>query len=77
METLDFIVDATIERQGPQAVPAQTSGKADQDVTLVLLDLDGDRKSNRYDVSGARDDFPTLRAALAEWTTRARGQATT
>ncbi|RWJ39745.1 MAG: hypothetical protein EOR36_25120 [Mesorhizobium sp.] len=77
LETLDFIVDATIERQDPQDVSAQASGKTDQDVTLVLLDLEGDRKSNRDDVSGARDDFPTLRAALAEWTTRARGQATT
>lgn len=77
LETLDFIVDATIERQDPQEDPAQASGKTDQDVTLVLLDLEGDRKSNRGDVSGARDDFPTLRAALADWTTRARGQATT
>lgn len=77
LETLDFIVEATIERQDPQDVPTQASGKTDQDVTLILLDLEGDRKSSRDDVAGARDDFSTLHAALAEWTTRARGQATT
>ena len=77
LETLDFIVEATIERQDPQDVPTQASGKTDQDVTLVLLDIEGDRKSSRDDVAGARDDFSTLHVALAEWTARARGQATT
>lgn len=77
LETLDFIVEATVERQDPQDVPTQASGKTVQDVTLVLLDLEGDRKSSRDDVAGARDDFFTLHAALAEWTTRARGQAAT
>lgn len=76
LESLDFIVEATIERQDPQDVPTQASGKTDH-VTLVLLDLEGDQKSSRNDVAGARDDFSTLHAALAEWTTRARGQATT
>ncbi|MER8562449.1 hypothetical protein [Mesorhizobium sp. M0578] len=77
LETLDFIVEATIERQDPQGLPTQPSGKTDQVVTLVLLDLEGDRKSTRDDVAGARDDFTTLHAALAEWTARASGQATT
>lgn len=77
LETLDFIVEATIERQDPQDAATQASGKTDQDMTLVLLDLEGDRKSSRNEVAGARDDFSALHAALAEWTARARGQATT
>ncbi|MBT1158465.1 hypothetical protein J1C56_22970 [Aminobacter anthyllidis] len=77
LETLDFIVEGTIERQDPQDVPTQASGKTDQGVTLVLLDLEGDRKSSRDDVAGARGDFFTLHAALAEWTALSRGQATT
>lgn len=77
LEALDFIVETTIERQDPQDVPTLASDKTEQRVTLVLLVLEGERKSSRDDVAGARDDFSTLHAALAEWSTRAAGQATT
>jgi hypothetical protein len=77
LETLDFIIEETIERQDPQDLSAQASRKTEQDVTLVLLDIEGDRKSSRDDVAGARDNLSTLRVALAEWMTRAGGQATT
>ncbi len=77
IDTLDFIVEMTTEPNDPQELAAGTSAKTEQGMTLVLLDIEGDRKSSREDIAGARDDIPALRAALAEWATRARGQATT
>lgn len=75
IDTLDIIVEATTEPQETQDLPAQTDGKMEQSATVVLLDIEGDRKSSRDDVADARDHIPALRAALAEWTMRARGQA--
>jgi len=72
IDALDFIVESTNEPEGPQ----EASAKTEQGTALVLLDVEGDRKSSREDVAGARDHFPALRAALAEWTARAGGQAT-
>ena len=76
-DTLDFIVETTTEPKDPQELAAGASAKTEQGMTLVLLDVEGDRKSSREDIAGARDDIPILRAALAEWTRRARDGATT
>ncbi|MEO8455559.1 MAG: hypothetical protein ABI454_10390 [Sphingomicrobium sp.] len=76
IDALDSIVESTTEQQDPQDLPAK-AGKTEQRRTLVLLHVEGDRKISRDDAAGARDDAPVLRAALAEWVMRARGQATT
>lgn len=76
LDTLDFIVESTNEPDGPQDLAQAASDITKQDTALVMLDVEGDRKSTRKDVAGARDDFPALRAALAEWIARAGGQAT-
>lgn len=76
-DTLDFIVETTTEPKVPQELVAGASAKTEQGMTLVLLDVEGDRKSSREDIAGARDDIPILRAALAGWTRHARGGATT
>lgn len=76
IDALDFIVESTTEQQDPQDLPAK-AGKIEQAETLVLLHFEGDRRSSRDDAAGARGDVPVLRAALAEWVMRARGQATT
>lgn len=75
-DALDFIVESTTEQLDPQDRPAD-AGKMDQGATLVLQHLEGDRRSSRDDAARARDDLPVLRAALAKWVMRARGQATT
>lgn len=75
IDALDFIAQSTTEPVEPQDLARAVSAKTEQGMALVLLDLEGDRKSSREDVAGARDDFPALRAALAEWTARAGGQA--
>lgn len=76
IDALDFIVESTNEPEDPQDLAQAASFKTEQATALVLLDVEGDRKSSREDVAGARDEFPALRTALAEWTTRTRGQAT-
>lgn len=77
IDTLDFIVETTTGPNDPQCLTAEASVKTERGTTLLLLDMEGDRKSSREDIAGARDDIPALRATLAEWATRARGQATT
>ena len=77
LDALDFIVETTTEPNDPQDLAAEASAKTERGTTLVLLDIEGDRKSSREDIADARDDIPALRAALAGWATRARGQATT
>lgn len=77
IDTLDFIVESTSEPEDPQDLATGASVKTGQGMTLVLLDVEGDRKSSREDIAGARDEIPALHAAFAEWTMRARGQATT
>ncbi|MES2493703.1 MAG: hypothetical protein V4579_10540 [Pseudomonadota bacterium] len=76
IDALDLMVESTNELEGPRNLAQAASAKTEQGTALVLLDLEGDRKSSREDVAGARDDFPALRAALTEWTARAGGQAT-
>jgi hypothetical protein len=76
IDTLDFIVETTTEPEDAQDLAKGASAKTEQGTAFVLLDVEGDRKSSREDIAGARDEIPALRAALAEWTTRARGQAT-
>ena len=76
IDTLDFIVETTTEPESPQDLAKGAFAKTEQGTALVLLDVEGDRKSSREDIAGARDEIPALRAALAQWTTRARGQAT-
>ncbi len=75
IDALDFIVESTNEPEDSQDLAQAASAKTEQGTALVLLDVEGDRKSRREDIAGARDAFPALRAALAEWATRARGQA--
>lgn len=77
IDTLDFIVEGTTEQADKAGVAAQSTDVAEPTAVAVLLDLEGDRKSGRDDVAGARASFPTLRTALTEWTARSRGQATT
>jgi hypothetical protein len=77
IDKLDFIVETTTEPDDRQDLAAPTSGKSDQGMTLVLLDVEGDRKSSREDIAGARDNIPFLLAALAEWTRHDRDGATT
>lgn len=77
IDTLDFIVETTIEPNDTKDLAAEASAKTERGTTLVLLDIEGDRKSSREDVAGARDEIPALRTGLAEWTTLASGQATT
>lgn len=76
IHALDSIVESTTEQQDSQDLPAE-NGKMKQGATLVLLHPEGDRRSSRDDAAGARDSVPVLRAALAEWVIRARGQAMT
>jgi hypothetical protein len=77
IDTLDFIVETTTEPDDRQDLAAPVSGKSDQGMTLVLLDVEGDRRSSREEIAGARDTIPILRAALAEWTGHDRDGATT
>ncbi|MFN3817391.1 hypothetical protein [Blastomonas sp.] len=74
VDALDLIVESTNEPERPQDLAQAASAKTEQGTVLVLLDVEGDRKSSRKDVADARDDFPALRAALAEWTAPAGGQ---
>lgn len=76
IDALDFIVESTNEPDDTQDLAQAASSRAEQGTALVLLDGEGDRKSSREDVASARDEFPALQTALAEWTKRARGQAT-
>lgn len=76
LDALDFIVESANEPEGPQDSAQAASTKSKQGTALVMLDVEGDRKSTLEDVAGARDDFPALRVALAEWIARTDGQAT-
>ena len=71
-----YLAGKITDISGAMPLVASLSAKTEQGTALVLLDAEGDRKSSREDVAGARDDFPALRAALAEWTARAGGEAT-
>ncbi len=77
IDALDFIVAGTTEHPDAREAFAQDAGAALASTVSVLLDVEGDRKSSREDVAAARDSFPVLRAALAEWTAQARGQIRT
>lgn len=77
IDTLDFIVETTTEPNDNSVLADEASAKTERGATLVLLDIEGDRKSSREDVAGARDEIPALRTTLAEWKTLASGQATT
>lgn len=77
IDTLDFIVEGTTERPDKAGAVAQPTDASEPRAVAVLLDLEGDRKSGLDDVAGARASFPTLRAALVEWSAQSRGQATT
>ncbi|MER9606466.1 hypothetical protein [Mesorhizobium sp. M0243] len=77
IDTLDFVVKETTERRDKAGAVAQPTDASEPRAVAVLLDLDGERKSGRDDVVVASESFPTLRTALAEWTAKSRGQATT
>ena len=77
IETLDFIVEGTTERPDKAQATAQSADVVGSRAVTVLLDVDGDRKSDRDNVTGARESFATLHAALIEWAARSGGQATT
>jgi hypothetical protein len=77
IDALDFIVEGTTERPDSAGAVAQSTDASEPRAVVVLLDLEGRRESGRDDVAGARESFPTLRTALAEWTAQSRGQATT
>jgi len=76
IETLDFIAEGTTERSGGTDVAAQPADAPKRQMVSVLLDANGDRKSDRYGVGEARESLPALRAALSEWVAQSRGQAT-
>lgn len=77
IDALDFIVAGTTEHPETCEALAQDIGAAGESTVSVLLNVDGEHKSGREDVADARDSFPVLRAALAEWTSQARGQIRT
>lgn len=66
IETLAAIVDGTTE-----------DPKMRQAVATAVLDVEGDRRSGLEGVANARQVFPNLRAALAEWAARSRDGLTT
>lgn len=77
IDSLDFVVEGTIERPDKAGAVAQPTGASEPRAVVVMLGLEGDRESSRDDVVGARESFPNLRTALTEWTAQLRGQATT
>lgn len=77
IDALDSIVEATTERPDKAGAVAQPTSAPEPRAVAVLLDIEGDRKSNRNDVASARASLPALRTALTEWTVQLRGQATT
>ena len=78
IDTLDFVAEGTIERPDtPRGAVAQPTDASEPRAVAVLLDLEGDRKSGRDDIAGARESFPTLRTALAEWAAQSGSQETT
>lgn len=77
IDTLDFIVEGTTERPDRAGALAQPTYASGPRAVAVLVDLEGDRKSGREDVAGARESLFNLRTALTEWTAQSRGQATT
>ena len=74
IDTLDFVVEGTIERPGRVGALAQPTKASESRAVAVLQDLEGDLKISRDDIIVARESFPALRAALAEWTAQSRGQ---
>lgn len=77
IETLDFIVDPTIERPDEGGAVAQPIDASKRRTIAVLLDLESARESGPENVAGARESLPFLRAALTEWVTQSRGQSAT
>jgi hypothetical protein len=72
IETLDAIVDGTTEDPNRREAVAPDVRPGRGTTVAVVLEVEGDRRSSWEGVATARQTFPALRAALAEWAAQSR-----
>lgn len=74
INSLNFILANSSEQPEYENSVTQLADAPEGGVSMVIRDVNEDRKINLENVVAAREGIPTLREALAEWSERARGQ---
>lgn len=77
INSLNFILANTTEQPADENSVSQVADAFEGGVSVILQDVNEDRKIGLENVAAARDEIPALRKALVEWAERARGQAPT